>query len=247
MKKTEDKLINILRDTAPVAAGYLTLGMGFGILMSVNGYSAGWAVLMSLLVFAGSMQYAALGLLTGGASLLTFAVTTLAVNARHIFYGVSMIDRYKDMGAAKPYLIFALTDETYALTCSKDMSKRYYLLVTLFDHCYWVAGTLFGAVVGSAIHFNTTGIDFALTALFITIFVEQWFSTRDHFAAISGVVLSVVSRIIFGADSFLIPAMIGIAVVLLIRMHRENLMKNNDDPSTNHDADSQEEEVQHAK
>ena len=121
--KNDAKLTNIIKDKIPVEAGYLAIGMGFGVLMSVNGYAIGWTALMSLLVFAGSMQYAAVGLLTGGASLLTFALTTLAVNARHLFYGVSMIDKYKGTGIAKPYMIFGLTDETYALVCSKDRSK----------------------------------------------------------------------------------------------------------------------------
>ncbi len=250
--KDDAKLINIIKDTIPVAAGYLAIGMGFGVLMSVNGYAIGWTALMSLLVFAGSMQYAAVGLLTGGASLLTFALTTLAVNARHVFYGVSMIDKYKGTGAAKPYLIFGLTDETYALVCSQDKSKKYYLLVTLFDHCYWVVGSTLGAIIGSAIHFNTEGIDFVLTALFITIFVEQWLSSEDHFAAISGVVISIASLILFGADSFLIPAMVGIAVILLIKMRRD-ASKNRDavtsangDASMTRDASARK-EVQHDK
>ena len=220
MKENDASLKNIIKDTAPVFAGYITLGMGFGVMMSVNGYSVGWVALMSLLVFAGSLEYVAVGMLTGGASLLTFAVTSLAVNIRHVFYGVSLIDKYKGTGAAKPYLIFGLTDETYALVSTRDRSKKYYLLVTMFDHSYWVLGSTLGAVVGSTIHFNSTGIDFAMTGLFITIVVDQWLDSKDHFAAITGIAVSVLSLVLFGADSFLIPAMIGIAVILLIKMPR---------------------------
>lgn len=214
MKKTAK---TALRDTVPVMAGYLVLGTGFGIIMNVNGYGIWWALAMSLFVYAGSMQFASIGLLTGGASLLTVALTTLAVNARHLFYGISMIDRYKDTGAKKPYLIFSLTDETYSLVCSGEHSKDYYFLVSLFNQIYWVAGTLIGAALGSALHFNTDGIDFALTALFLTVFTEQWLSSKEHFPAIAGVAISVTSLLIFGPDRFLIPAMAVIAAVLLLR------------------------------
>ncbi len=205
-----------LKDTIPVMTGYLVLGMGFGIIMCANEYGVLWSCAMSLFIYAGSMQYAAIGLFTGGASLITVALTTLAVNARHLFYGISMIDKYKNTGACKPYMIFALTDETYSLVCSSDLGKEYYFLVSIIDHFYWMAGTLIGAVLGSAVKFNTEGIDFALTALFITVFTEQWMNSKKHFPAIAGVVLSVISLMIFGADNFLIPAMAAIAVVLLL-------------------------------
>lgn len=206
-----------LKDSVPVMAGYVVLGTGFGIIMNVNGYGVWWSLAMSLFIYAGSMQFASIGLLTGGASLLTVALTTLAVNARHLFYGISMIDRYKDTGAKKPYLIFSLTDETYSLVCSGEHSKDYYFLVSLFNQIYWVAGTLIGAALGSALHFNTDGIDFALTALFLTVFTEQWLSSKEHFPAIAGVAISVTSLLIFGPDRFLIPAMAVIAAVLLLR------------------------------
>ena len=210
------------RDTIPVLTGYVVLGMGFGILMHANGYGFLWSVAMSLFIYAGSMQYAAVGLLTGGASLVTVALTAFAVNARHLFYGISMVDTYKGMGAVKPYLIFGLTDETYSLVCTGGKSKIYYILVTLFDHIYWVGGTALGALLGEAIRFNTAGIDFALTALFLTIFTDQWLHSKRHFAAIAGVVITVLCRVIFGASGFLIPSMIGIAAVLLVAMRKED-------------------------
>lgn len=210
------------RDTVPVLTGYVVLGMGFGILMHANGYGFLWSVAMSLFIYAGSMQYAAVGLLTGGATLITTALTTLAVNARHLFYGISMVDKYKGMGTVKPYLIFGLTDETYSLVCTGGKSKAYYTLVTLFDHIYWVGGTALGALLGQVIPFDTTGIDFALTALFLTIFTDQWLHSKRHFPAAAGVVISILCRVLFGASDFLIPSMIGIAAVLLIAMRRED-------------------------
>lgn len=209
------------RDTIPVLTGYVVLGMGFGIVMHANGYGFLWAVAMSLFIYAGSMQFAAIGLLTGGASMLTVALTTLAVNARHLFYGISMVESYKGTGARKPYLIFALTDETYSLVCGENKGTDYNFYVSLLNQTYWVGGTAIGAVLGTALRFDTTGIDFALTALFITVFVEQWLSSERHFSAVAGVVISVISLLIFGSASFLIPAMIGILAVLLLKMRKE--------------------------
>jgi len=219
MKKT---IKAALVDTLPVLTGYLVLGFGFGIIIKVNGYSLLHAFLMSLLIYAGSMQYVAIGLFTGGASLVTVALTTLMVNARHLFYGISMIDRYKNTGARKPYLIFALTDETYSLVCSDNPNipekerKNYYLFVSLFDHIYWITGSVLGVVVGSLVKFNSEGIDFALTALFVTVFLEQWLTTKNHAPAIIGVVSSVVCLVIFGSKSFLIPTMLIIALLLCL-------------------------------
>ena len=207
--------------SVPVMAGYVVLGTGFGILLSSKGYGPLWSLAMSLFIYAGSMQYLAVDLLTGGATLITAALTTLMVNARHLFYGISMIGKYKDTGKCKPYLIFALTDETYSLNCGAlpegviDAST-YYFLVSLFNHSYWVAGSLLGGLLGYVIPFNTEGIDFALTALFVTVFVEQWLSTKDHIPALIGVFSSVVCLMFFGADSFLIPTMALITVLLAL-------------------------------
>lgn len=209
--------------TVPVLTGYLVLGFGFGIILHANGFGVGVAFAMSLLIYAGSMQYAAIGLMTGGASLLTLAVTTLMVNARHIFYGISMLGRYKDAGKAKPYLIFALTDETYSLVCQppKELTgkalRRYELLVTLFDHAYWVTGSVLGAAAGALIPISSEGIDFALTALFLTVFTEQWLSAKDHSPALIGLGASAACLLLFGSGNFLIPAMLVIALLLCIR------------------------------
>jgi len=160
--------------------------------------------------------------MTGGASLLTVGLTTLMVNARHLFYGISMLEKYRDVGKAKPYLIFGLTDETYSLVCTDPVGipteerKAYYLLVTLLDQIYWVLGSLLGAAAGTVLQFNSEGIDFALTALFLVVFLEQWMTAQTHGPALIGVGVSVVSLLIFGADSFLIPAMVGIGILLML-------------------------------
>lgn len=212
--------------TLPVLVGYIVLGIGFGILLNSKGYGVLWAFAMSLFIFAGSMQYLAIDLLSGGASLITAALTTLMVNARHLFYGISMIDKYKNTGRKKPYLIFSLTDETYSLNCSElpddiDNPSLYYLIVSLFNQCYWVAGSVIGSLLGNIIPFSTEGIDFALTALFVTVFVEQWKSTKNHRPAIIGLFCSIICLVVFKADNFLIPTMILITLILTIDRKRE--------------------------
>ena len=214
--------------TIPVLTGYLVLGFGFGIILKANGYGIGVAFLMSLFIYAGSMQYVAIDLLAGGASLITAAITTLMVNARHLFYGISMLDKYKNTGKRKPYLIFALTDETYSLVCnenpqiSEERRKDYYLLVSMFNQIYWIAGSLFGSAVGSLVNFNSEGIDFALTALFLTVFIEQWMAVKNHTSALIGVGVSVICLVLFGGDQFLIPTMLVIFVLLCLQKEAEH-------------------------
>ncbi len=208
-------------DTLPVMAGYLFLGFGFGILLYQSGYGWGWSLAMSGFIYAGSMQYLTVSLLTSGAGLLTAAMTTLLVNARHLFYGISMVDAYKGAGRKKPYMIFALTDETYSLVSQNQVPEgisrhSYCFWVSLFDQCYWVAGSVAGSLAGSLLPINFEGIEFALTALFVTIFVEQWLSTRNHLPAIIGVVSTLLCLILFGKDVFLIPSMVIIAVSLTV-------------------------------
>lgn len=211
--------------TLPIMAGYLVLGMGFGILLYDHGYSVLWAILMSITIYAGSMQYVAIDLISSGASILTTLLMTLMVNARHLFYGISMVDKYKDTKPYKPYLIYALTDETYSLVCDVHIPEgmdinKYYFLVSLFDQCYWVIGSVLGSLIGSAFSFDTTGVDFSMTALFVVIFVEQWESADNHIPASIGILVSVICLIVFGADSFLIPTMIIITIVLFLLKNR---------------------------
>ncbi len=205
----------------PVMAGYLVLGIGFGVLLEDKGYGWWWAALMSLTIYAGSMQYVAVDLLAGGATIVSAALMTIFVNIRHVFYGLTMLEKYNATGREKPYLIFALTDETYSLVCSAQLpdgidEKRYDLYISLLNQGYWVIGSVMGVVAGAVIPFSSTGIDFSMTALFVVIFVEQWEKTKQHLSAVSGIVISVLCRIVFGASSFLIPAMIGILAAMLL-------------------------------
>ena len=204
----------------PIMAGYIVLGLGFGVLLQSKGYGAGWALVMSGLIYAGSMQYVAIDLLAGGASLISAAIMTLMVNARHLFYGISMLERYKDTGAAKPYLIFALTDETYSLLCSVKTPEgidagdmRFW--IAMLDHSYWILGGVLGTIIGGILPFDTTGIDFAMTSLFTVIFVEQWQSTKCHIPALMGLAAAAVSLAILGPDNFILPAMLAICVMLV--------------------------------
>ncbi len=203
----------------PVMAGYIVLGIGFGILLGEAGFGPMWALLFSLFVFAGSMQFVGVSLISGGASVLVTALTTLMVNARHIFYSVSMYGIYKDAGGKKPALIFTLTDETYSLLCDGKTPEgedphTYRLLVSLFNYSYWVLGSFLGGLLGQIIPFDTTGIDFSMTALFVTVFVEQWTGTKEHRPALLGVGATVLCLVLFGQDIFLIPSMAVITLML---------------------------------
>ena len=209
----------------PVMAGYVVLGIGFGILLHNAGFGVLWAFAMSVFIYAGSMQYVGISLLTGGATVLTTFITTVMVNARHLFYSISMIDKYKNTGKYKPYLIFALTDETYSLLCEDDqpeeMKNRYRFYVSFFNHCYWVTGSVIGSLLGAVIPFSTEGIEFSMTALFIASFTEQWINSKDHIPALTGLVCTTACLIIFGRDSFLIPAMLFITFILTVIRGRE--------------------------
>ena len=212
----------VFRDSLPVMAGYIVLGIGFGILLRTKGYGVPWAFAMSFFIYAGSLQYVGIDLLSGGVSLLTTAVTSLLVNARHLFYGISMLERYRGAGKAKPYLIFALTDETYSLVCTeKGRDLRYCLRLSALDQLYWVTGSVTGSLLGSVLPFDTAGIDFSLTALFITVVVEQWLAASDHTPALIGAGASVLCLLLFGPSSFLLPSMGVITVLLLLLAQRK--------------------------
>ena len=210
-----------LRDTVPVLTGYLFLGGGFGILMSENGFAIGWSILMPICMFAGSGQYLAVGLMAARAGLVNVAVATLLVNARHIFYGISLVDTYKNAGIKKFYMIFGLTDETYTLVTQAKLDpeidrSRYRFFVTLLDHCYWITGCVLGAILGATLPISFEGVDFVLTALFMTMFVEQWLSSRNHLPALVGLASTAVCLLIFGSEYFLIPSIILIAGILIL-------------------------------
>ncbi|MBO6268205.1 MAG: AzlC family ABC transporter permease [Clostridium sp.] len=220
---------NAFFKSIPVFAGYVVLGIGFGILLRSAGFGVLWAFAMSTFIYAGSMQYVGVSLLSGGASVITAALTTFMVNARHLFYSISMVDTYKDAGPYKPYLIFALTDETYSLLCDKktppgDDPDRYRFFVSLFNQCYWVLGSVIGSLLGAVIPFSTEGIEFSMTALFIASFTEQWLSTKDHVPALTGLFSTLLCLVLFGASRFLIPAMLLITLVLTLLRRREEAL-----------------------
>jgi 4-azaleucine resistance transporter AzlC len=207
--------------TIPVFTGYIFLGIAYGILMSSKGYGVGWTFLMSFMAFAGSAQYVAITFLTSVFNPVYALLMTLMVNARHLFYGISMLDKYKDTGKFKPYLIFGLSDETFSIVCSTEPSEGinrnwFMFFITLLDHGYWVLGSVLGGMLGSIISFNTKGLDFVLTALFVVIFVGQWKSQKNHKPAVIGVLCSVICLVVFGQSNFIIPSMIAILAVLTI-------------------------------
>lgn len=205
-------------DTLPIMAGYIVLGMGFGILLISRGYNIFVCLLMSIFIYAGSLQYLGVELLSAGANVVATVILSLVVQARHIFYGISMIDKFKKIKAKKPYIIFALTDETYSVICASDVEEKYeekyYFYVSMLNHIYWVLGSLLGASLGSLVKFNTKGVDFAMTALFISILVTQWQESKNRRYTLVGLALSAISLLLFGANKFLIPAMLGILVLL---------------------------------
>ena len=212
--------------TIPVMTGYLFLGTAFGILLNSKGYHFGWAILMSLFIYAGSMQFVAVNLLTSAFNPVYAFFITLIVNARHLFYGISMLKPFKGTGKLKPYLIAGLTDETYSILCSTEppegIDKTWFMLfVTLLNQIYWVLGSALGSLLGSLITFDTTGIDFVMTALFTVIFINQWKATKNHIPAIIGVLVSVLCLLVFGPDNFIIPSMA--LIVLALTVLRKNI------------------------
>lgn len=207
--------------TIPVFTGFIFLGIAYGILMNSKGYNVGWTILISFMVFAGSAQYVAITFLTSAFNPTYAFLMTLMVNARHLFYGISMLDKYKNTGKLKPYLIFGLCDETFSIVCSKEPPKGvnknwFYFFITFLDYSYWALGSAIGGMLGSIVSFNTKGLDFVLTALFVVIFVGQWKSQKNHKPAVIGVLCSIICLVIFGQSNFIIPSMIAILAVLTI-------------------------------
>ncbi|MEC3335781.1 azaleucine resistance protein AzlC [Bacillus thuringiensis] len=207
--------------TIPIFAGFVFLGIAYGIYMNSLGFSAIYPILMSLIIFAGSMEFIAANLLLVAFNPIHALFLTLMVNARHLFYGISMLEKYKGIGKKKFYLIFGLCDESFSINSTvdipKDVDKGWFMFfVTLLNHLYWGIGAAIGGIFGSFVHFNTKGLDFVMTALFVVIFVEQWMREKKHYSALVGLGLSIFSLIIFGGNNFIIPAMIMILLVLTI-------------------------------
>lgn len=220
-KELRQCLFPALKVTLPVFFGYLFFGIAFGLLMQQAGYSPIWAVCSSIFIFAGSMQFVLVDLLTSWNGLLAVVVVTFAVNIRHAFYGLSLLEKFKQLGKLKPYTIFGLTDETYSLLCSVVPPEGvrpgvYYFVITLLDQCYWVLGGFIGATMGQLIPINYTGIEFAMTALFVVIFLEQWLSNKNHIPALIGLASAALCLAVFGRGNFLPFSLILVAVSLIM-------------------------------
>lgn len=205
----------------PVMVGYVFLGFAFGLLCQNGGYSWWWALLISMVVYAGSMQFVLLTFFHAGFSLVEACMVTLSVNARQIFYGISFLKDFQEMGKKKWYMIFSLTDETYSLLCAipdknEPHGKQLMFFVSFFDQLYWIAGSVLGAVLGSVLSFDSTGIDFAMTALFTVIFVEQWLASKNHVPVYVALLCIIVSALVFGLSNFLLPALVLLVVLLAL-------------------------------
>lgn len=209
-----------VKKTMPVMFGYLFLGIAFGLLLREAGYGMVWAALSSLLIYGGTIQFLSITFLSGGVGLGTAAAMTLLVNGRHVFYGLSFIERFKKMGKAYPYMIFSLSDETYSLLCAEKPpaeldENKVFFLIALFDQMYWVAGSVLGGLLGQFIPFDTTGVDFAMTALFTVIFVEQWLEAKDHLPALTGLASGSLCLAVFGPANFILPSLVITVAALL--------------------------------
>ena len=207
--------------TIPIMTGFLFLGMTYGIYMNVSGFSFLYPMLMSMTIFAGSMEFVTVNMLLGAFHPLEALTMTLMINARHLFYGISMLDKYKGTGLKKLYLIFGMCDESFSINYTadipEDVDKEWFMTwVTLLNHSYWVLGATLGGIFGSFIHFNTEGIEFVMTALFVVIFLEQWLKEKNHVNAITGLVISLLCLVLSGRDNFIIPSMLGILGVLTL-------------------------------
>lgn len=206
--------------TIPVLTGYLCIGIAFGLLMSTSGYNALWALLLSAVCYSGGMQFVTISLLTAGFDPIQALLMSVMVNARHAFYGLSMLEKYRGTGWARPFLIFSLTDETFSLVSTleppEDVTRRdFYFWISLLDYLYWLAGSALGGLIGGLLTFDTTGLDFALTALFIVLLLEQWSKRENRPAALIGMGGAALSLALFGADNMVIPAMLMILIALL--------------------------------
>ena len=209
-----------LRTSLPIMVTFVVLGTGYGILMEKHGFGPVWSLISGFVIFSGTVQFVSISLLSTG-NILMAAITAFMVAARHIFFSISMIGRYRDEGRRKWYLFYALCDETYAMLSRDDLPEgvnlsAYRLLVTLFDQSSWIVGSFLGGWIGTLLAFDSTGIDFAMTALFTTVFIQQWIESKCHIPAVLGVAATLVCRILFGREYFLIPAMIIIIGTLIV-------------------------------
>ncbi len=206
--------------TIPIFAGFWFLGLTYGIYMNVSGFSFLYPMLMSITIFAGSMEFITANMLLGSFNPVQAFLMTLMINARHLFYGISMLDRFRGTGLKKLYLIFGMCDETFSINYTaeipSDVDRGWFMFfVTLLNHFYWFSGSTLGGIFGSFIHFDTEGLDFVMTAMFVVIFMEQWLKDKQHISALLGLGISILCLLIFGADNFIIPSMAAMLLMLI--------------------------------
>ena len=207
--------------TIPIFTGFCFLGMTYGIYMSASGFSVWYPMLTSLTIFAGSMEFVTVNLLLGAFDPLQALTMTLMINARHLFYGISMLDKFKGLGWKKLYLIFGMCDESFSINCTVDVPEDvdrgwFMFFITLLNQLYWFSGATLGGLFGSLVPFHTEGLDFVMTAMFVVIFMEQWFKEEKHTSALVGTGLSLLCLLVFGGENFIIPAMLAILAALTV-------------------------------
>ncbi|MCD8049625.1 MAG: AzlC family ABC transporter permease [Clostridia bacterium] len=207
--------------TLPIFAGFWFLGITYGVTMTSNGFSFLYPLLMSITIFAGSMEFVAANMLLAAFDPLSAFVMTLMVNARHLFYGISMLDKYRGHGAKTIYLIYGMCDESFSINYTAKIppgcdSGQFMFFITLLNHLYWVTGAAIGGIFGSFVTFNTEGLDFVMVAMFAVIFMEQWLKEKNHTSSLSGIFLSLACLFLFGRDGFIIPSMLVILLSLTL-------------------------------
>ena len=208
--------------TIPILLGYVFMGMVFGILLQKAGYGALWAFIMAVVIYGGTTQFIAVGLMASGAGLWESFVLISMINARQIFYSISMLDRFKQMGKKSYYMIYSLTDETLALLNLKNpkphIDKHWFdFFIALLNHSYWIIGCTLGAILGGLVEFEPKGLDFVMSAIFVVIFIEQWRNKAMRTPALIGILVSLVCLYIFKAEHFLLPALVGICIILTLK------------------------------
>ncbi len=207
--------------TIPIFAGFWFLALAYGIYMNISGFSFWYPFLMSITIFGGSLEFVAVSMLLAPFAPLQTFIMALLIQARHLFYGISMLDKYKDVGWKKLYLIFAMCDESFSINYTADIPEDvdrgwFCFWVSLLNQSYWVSGALVGGLAGSLLKFNTEGLDFVMTAMFVVIFMEQWMKQKKHHTGLIGIGCTALCLYFFGSTSFMVPAMIMILAILLI-------------------------------